>query len=65
MIISIANYISWWSNHLTLGMQTALAPGAGGTGLELGNLAALAIWALVGIRIAGRRFRWEPQSAGA
>jgi ABC-2 type transport system permease protein len=51
--------------HLALGLQTTLAPGATGTGLDLGNLAALVIWALVGIRIATRRFRWEPQSAGA
>jgi hypothetical protein len=26
---------------------------------------ALAIWALVGIRIASRRFRWEPQASAA
>lgn len=51
--------------HLALGLQTTLAPGASGSGLELGNLIALAIWALVGIRIASRRFRWEPQSARA
>lgn len=51
--------------HLALGLQTTLAPGASGAGLDLGNLAALVIWSLVGIRIATRRFRWEPQSAGA
>jgi ABC-2 type transport system permease protein len=51
--------------HLALGLQTALAPGASGSGLEAGNLAALVIWALVGIRIASRRFRWEPQASGA
>ncbi len=51
--------------HLALGLQTTLAPGASGGGLELGNLVALVIWALIGIRVAGRRFRWEPQSAAA
>jgi ABC-2 type transport system permease protein len=51
--------------HLALGLQTTLAPGATGTGLDLGNLIALIIWALVGIRIATRRFRWEPQAASA
>jgi len=49
--------------HLALGLQTTLAPGADGSGLEAGNLAALAIWALVGIRIASRRFKWEPQAS--
>lgn len=51
--------------HLALGLQTTLAPSATGTGLDLGNLIALVIWALVGIRIATRRFRWEPQAASA
>ncbi|HET9186026.1 MAG TPA: ABC transporter permease [Solirubrobacterales bacterium] len=49
--------------HLALGLQTALAPGAGGSGLEAGDLLVLAIWALVGFRVASRRFRWEPQVA--
>ncbi|MGN6216320.1 MAG: ABC transporter permease [Solirubrobacterales bacterium] len=52
-------------SHLALGLQTTLAPGASGTGLDLGNVAALAIWALVGIRVASRRFRWEPQAAAS
>jgi len=51
--------------HLALGLQTTLAPGTGGSGLELGNVAALAIWALIGIRLASRRFRWEPQAVAA
>jgi ABC-2 type transport system permease protein len=51
--------------HLALGLQTTLAPGAGGSGLEAGNVVALAIWALVGVRIASRRFRWEPQASRA
>ena len=51
--------------HLALGLQTTLAPGASGAGLELDNLIALVIWALIGIRIATRRFRWEPQASAA
>jgi ABC-2 type transport system permease protein len=51
--------------HLALGLQTTLAPAASGSGLELGNVAVLAVWALIGVRIASRRFRWEPQSAPA
>ncbi len=49
--------------HLSLGLQTTLSPGAKGSGLELDNVLALAIWALAGTRIAAKRFRWEPQSA--
>jgi ABC-2 type transport system permease protein len=51
--------------HLALGLQTSLAPATSGSGLDAGNLAGLAIWALVGIRVASRRFRWEPQASGA
>jgi ABC-2 type transport system permease protein len=49
--------------HLALGLQTTLAPGTSGSGLELGNVLVLAIWCAVGIRIAARRFKWEPVSA--
>jgi ABC-2 type transport system permease protein len=51
--------------HLALGLQTTLAPGAGGSGLDAGNVAVLAVWALVGVRVASRRFRWEPQASAA
>jgi ABC-2 type transport system permease protein len=50
--------------HLALGLQTSLAPGASGGGLELENVLVLAIWALAGARVASRRFRWEPQAGG-
>jgi hypothetical protein len=53
------------SAPLALGLQTTLAPGAGGSGLELGNVLVLVIWGAVGIRIAGKRFKWEPQAANA
>ena len=48
--------------HLALGLQTSLAPGASGSGLEFQNVLVLALWALAGARIASRRFRWEPQA---
>ena len=51
--------------HLALGLQTTLAPGASGSGLDAGNVLVLAIWALAGARIASTRFRWEPQAARA
>ena len=49
--------------HLALGLQTTLSPDAGGSGLEAENVLILAIWAAAGVRIASRRFRWEPQAA--
>lgn len=49
--------------HLALGLQTALAPDAGGSGLSLENVVILLIWALAGARIASKRFKWEPQAA--
>jgi ABC-2 type transport system permease protein len=49
--------------HLALGLQTTLAPGATGSGLEFQNVLVLGLWALAGARIASRRFRWEPQAA--
>jgi ABC-2 type transport system permease protein len=49
--------------HVALGLQTTLAPGASGSGLELENVLILVIWAAVGIRVASRRFRWEPIAA--
>jgi ABC-2 type transport system permease protein len=52
-------------SHLALGLQTTLAPGASGSGLEGGAVLALAIWMLIGIRIATHRFKWEPQASRA
>jgi ABC-2 type transport system permease protein len=49
-------------SHVVAGLQTAL--GAAGT-LDGGNLAVLAAWGLWGIVFSARRFRWEPQAAGA
>jgi ABC-type multidrug transport system permease subunit len=51
--------------HLAEGLQTTLAPGATGSGLSGENVGVLALWALVGLVVAVRRFRWEPQAARA
>jgi ABC-2 type transport system permease protein len=51
--------------HLAEGLQTCLVSGTGGTGLDAGNVAALAAWGLAGLAIAARRFHWEPQAAPA
>ena len=52
-------------SHLADGLQTTLAPGATGSGLSGENLGVLGLWALVGLLVAVRRFRWEPQAARA
>lgn len=49
--------------HVALGLQTTLSPHASGSGLDAGNILVLVIWAAAGIRIASKRFRWEPQAA--
>ena len=49
--------------HLSLGLQTTLAPEASGSGLSASNVFALLAWAAVGAWIAARRFRWEPQAS--
>lgn len=51
--------------HLAEGLQTTLAPGATGSGLSGENLGVLGLWAVVGLVVAVRRFRWEPQAARA
>ncbi len=46
--------------HLAEGLQRATLPG-GGTGLDTQNVLVLAAWAVAGLLVAVRRFRWEPQ----
>jgi ABC-2 type transport system permease protein len=48
--------------HLAAGLQTALGT-SGATTLDAGNVLALAAWAVAGIAVAARRFRWEPREA--
>ena len=48
--------------HLAEGLQLSFAAG-GGTGLDGGDVLSLAVWALAGVVVAARRFRWEPQGA--
>jgi ABC-2 type transport system permease protein len=50
--------------HVAVGFQTALG-GAGDTALDGGNVAVLAAWALGGLIVAVRGFRWEPQASAA
>lgn len=48
--------------HLAAGMQRGLAQGATGTGITAADIGILAAWALAGLLLAVRGFRWEPQA---
>ena len=50
--------------HLADGLQTCFVTGSG-TGLSGQNVASLLVWGAAGLAVAVRRFRWEPQAAGA
>jgi ABC-2 type transport system permease protein len=47
--------------HLAQGLQTTVADNPTGIGLSGDDVAVLAIWCLVGIRVATKNFKWEPQ----
>jgi ABC-2 type transport system permease protein len=47
--------------HLAVGLQTTVAEDPSGIGLSGGDVAVLALWGVAGLRIASKRFRWEPQ----
>lgn len=49
--------------HLAQGLQGALLPHGGG--LDGTNVAVLAAWGTLGLAVAVRSFRWEPQAARA
>lgn len=47
--------------HLAQGLQTTVAENPSGIGLSADDVAVLAIWGLVALRVATTRFKWEPQ----
>jgi ABC-2 type transport system permease protein len=47
--------------HFFEAMFTAWDPNTTGSGFELGHLAVVAAWGLLGLAIAIRFFRWEPR----
>jgi ABC-2 type transport system permease protein len=47
--------------HFFEAFFTAWDPNTTGTGFELGNLAVVAAWGLLGLLVAVRFFRWEPR----
>lgn len=50
--------------HVAVGVQAALGV-AGDTSLRAGDVAVLAAWAVGGVFVAVRGFRWEPQATAA
>jgi ABC-2 type transport system permease protein len=46
--------------HLAAGLQAAVAQSPPGFGISGGDVAALLVWGVVGIRVAAKNFRWEP-----
>lgn len=49
--------------HLATGLQTVLAPGTTGSGLNGENVAILAGWGIAGLVVSARFFAWEPKLA--
>ena len=47
--------------HLFQAFFTAFDPATAGAGLELGNLAIVAVWGVFGLLFALRKFRWAPR----
>jgi ABC-2 type transport system permease protein len=48
--------------HLFEALLTGFDPATTGAGFELGQLAVVAAWGLLGVVVALRRFRWEPRT---
>ena len=46
--------------HIVDAFDACFAPQTAGGGWDLGDLAVIALWGAVGLRVAARRFRWEP-----
>jgi ABC-2 type transport system permease protein len=73
VFISVDNLPDWLEKigkvfplyHLAEGLQSCFVTGASGTGLTGSNVSSLVLWGVVGLFIAVRRFRWEPQAAPA
>jgi ABC-2 type transport system permease protein len=47
--------------HLAAGLQTTTSEDPSGIGLSADDILVLAIWGVAGLRIATKRFKWEPQ----
>ena len=46
--------------HIVEAFDACFVPGTPNDGWSSGDLAVIAIWGIAGLRVAVRRFRWEP-----
>jgi ABC-2 type transport system permease protein len=51
--------------HLVDAFYGTFSPHTTGSGFAWGDLAVLAVWTLLGARVAVRRFRWDPVARGS
>lgn len=51
--------------HIAQGLQTTVAENPSGIGLSANDVAALLVWGLIGLWVATRNFKWEPQGRTA
>ncbi len=51
--------------HIVDAFDACFVPGTPNGGWSWGDLAVIVLWGLVGLRIAARRFRWEPGAGDA
>lgn len=51
--------------HIVDAFDACFVPGTPNAGWSWGDLAVIAVWGLVGLRVAARRFRWEPGAGDA
>lgn len=51
--------------HLSDGLHHAFDPSVHGAGIVWSDLGVLALWAVLGLAVALRRFRWTPVASGA
>ena len=49
--------------HLAAGFRHSYLPGAHGVGIVWSDIGVLAIWAVIGVAVALRRFSWLPKTA--
>jgi ABC-2 type transport system permease protein len=52
-------------SHLVDAFYGTFSPHTTGSGFAWGDLAVLALWTMVGARVAVRRFRWDPVAPGS
>jgi ABC-2 type transport system permease protein len=57
-LVTVANLFPL--KHIVEAFDACFVPGTPNHGWSWGDLAVIAIWGLAGLRVAVRRFRWEP-----